>query len=97
MIPESGVYAVKVRMENSMVWRQGMMNVGTRPTFDGKRITLETHIFNFDGDIYDQLLLVSFVKRIRGEQKFDSPEELAAQLKEDEQTIMEIFEEEKEK
>lgn len=97
MIPESGVYAVKVRMENSVVWRQGMMNVGTRPTFDGKRITLETHIFNFDGDIYDQLLLVSFVKRIRGEQKFDSPEELAAQLKEDEQTIMEIFEEEKEK
>lgn len=97
MIPESGVYAVKVRMENSMVWKHGMMNVGTRPTFDGKRITLETHIFNFDGDIYDQLLLVSFVKRIRGEQKFDSPEELAAQLKEDEQTIMEIFEEEKEK
>lgn len=94
MIPASGVYAVKVRMENSVVWRRGMMNVGTRPTFDGKCITLETHIFNFDGDIYDQLLLVSFVKRIRGEQKFDSPEDLAAQLKEDEQTIIELFDEE---
>ncbi len=58
------------------------------------RLTLETHIFNFDGDIYDQLLLVGFVKRIRGEQKFDSPEELAAQLKVDEQTVLDLFEKE---
>ena len=50
----------------------------------------------FRGDIYDQLLLVSFVKRIRGEQKFDSPEELAAQLKEDEQTVLDLFEKEAE-
>lgn len=71
-----------------------MMNIGTRPTFNGKRITLETHIFNFDGDIYDQLLLVSFVKRIRGEQKFDSPEDLAVQLKEDEKVVLELFEKE---
>lgn len=91
MIPAVGVYAVKVRMEHTMVWKKGMMNIGTRPTFDGKRITLETHIFNFDGDIYDQLLLVSFVKRIRGEQKFDSPEDLAGQLRQDEQTVLEVF------
>lgn len=94
LIPAPGVYAVKVRMENSVVWRQGMMNIGTRPTFGGKRVTLEAHIFHFDGDIYGQLLLVSFVKRIRGEQKFDHPNELAAQLKEDEQCVMEMFEEE---
>ena len=73
-----------------------MMNVGNRPTFNGRQLTLETHIFNFGGDIYDQLLLVSFVKRIRGEQKFDSPEELAAQLKEDEQTVLDLFEKEAE-
>ena len=91
MIPAVGVYAVKVRMEHTMVWKKGMMNIGTRPTFDGKRITLETHIFNFDGDIYNQLLLVSFVKRIRGEQKFDSPEDLAEQLRQDEQTVLEVF------
>ena len=94
MIPAPGVYAVKARLENTVVWKRGMMNVGTRPTFDGKQLTLETHIFNFEGDIYDQLLLVSFVQRIRGERKFESPEELAAQLKEDENTIMNIFEEE---
>ncbi len=94
LIPVPGVYAVKVRLENTVTWRKGMMNVGTRPTFDGRRLTLEAHIFNFDGDIYDQLLLVSFVKRIRGEQKFESPEELAAQLKEDEQVVLELFEQE---
>ena len=92
MIPAPGVYAVKVRLENTVVWKRGMMNVGNRPTFNGKQITLETHIFNFDGDIYDQLLLVGFVKRIRGEQKFDGPEELAAQLKVDEQTVLDLFE-----
>ena len=96
MIPAPGVYAVRVRLENTVEWKRGMMNVGNRPTFNGKQITLETHIFNFDGDIYDQLLLVSFVKRIRGEQKFDSPEELAAQLKEDEQTVLDLFEKEAE-
>lgn len=74
LIPAPGVYAVRVRLENTVVWKRGMMNVGNRPTFNGRLLTLETHIFNFDGDIYDQLLLVSFVKRIRGEQKFDSPE-----------------------
>ena len=96
LIPAPGVYAVKVRLENTVVWKRGMMNVGNRPTFNGKQLTLETHIFNFEGDIYDQLLLVSFVKRIRGEQKFDSPEELAAQLKEDEQTVLDLFEKEAE-
>ena len=94
MIPAPGVYAVKARLEGTVVWKQGMMNIGTRPTFNGKQLTLETHIFNFEGDIYDQLLLVSFVKRIRGERKFESPEELAAQLKEDEQMIINLFEEE---
>ena len=96
LIPAPGVYAVRVRLENTVVWKRGMMNVGNRPTFNGRQLTLETHIFNFGGDIYDQLLLVSFVKRIRGEQKFDSPEELAAQLKEDEQTVLDLFEKEAE-
>ena len=94
LIPAPGVYAVKARMENTVVWKHGMMNIGTRPTFNGKGMTLETHIFNFDGDIYDQLLLVSFVKRIRGERKFESPEELTSQLKEDEETVVGLFDKE---
>jgi len=91
LVPAIGVYAVRVRLENSVEMKRGMMNIGTRPTFNGKRTTLETHIFNFDSDIYDQLLLVSFVQRIRGERKFESPEELAEQLKEDEEMVLELF------
>ncbi len=94
LIPAPGVYAVKARMEHTVVWKHGMMNVGTRPTFNGKQLTLETHIFNFEDDIYDQFLLVGFVKRIRGEQKFGSPEELAEQLSEDERSVLALFEKE---
>ena len=94
LIPAPGVYAVKARMEHTVVWKHGMMNVGTRPTFNGKQLTLETHLFNFEGDIYDQFLLVGFAKRIRGEQKFESPEELAEQLREDEKKVLEILDKE---
>ena len=96
MIPAAGVYAVKVRLEQGMEMKWGMMNIGTRPTFGGKRTTIETHIFHFDGDIYGQLLLVSFVHRIRGERKFESPEELAEQLREDEETVVTLLQKDKE-
>ena len=92
MLPAPGVYAVKVRLEQSVEMKHGMMNIGTRPTFNGKRLTIETHIFNFDDDIYNQMLLVSFEHRIREERKFETPEELAAQLQEDEKIALELFE-----
>ena len=88
--------AVEVRLEQGMEMKWGMMNIGTRPTFGGKRTTIETHIFHFDGDIYGQLLLVSFVHRIRGERKFESPEELAEQLREDEETVVALLQKDKE-
>ena len=94
MLPSPGVYAVRVRMEHSVVMMRGMMNIGCRPTFGGIQMTLEAHIFNFEGDIYGQLLLVSFVKRIRGERKFGNPQELAEQLREDEQSVLALFENE---
>ena len=94
LIPAPGVYAVRVRMEHSVAMMRGMMNIGCRPTFGGTQMTLEAHIFNFEGDIYGQLLVVSFVKRIRGERKFGSPQELAEQLSEDEQSVLALFEKE---
>lgn len=94
LIPAPGVYAVRVRMENTVEMKRGMMNIGMRPTFAGTQMTLEAHIFNFEGDIYGQLLLVNFVKRIRSERKFGSPEELAEQLGEDEQSVLALFEKE---
>ena len=83
LIPAAGAYAVKVRMENSVEWKHGMMNIGMRPTFDGHQQTLEVHIFRLSEDLYGQQLLVSFVKRLREEQRFESIEALIGQLQQD--------------
>ena len=63
----------------------GMMNIGRRPTFDGMNVTVEVHLFDFEGDLYGDALTVQFLRRLRDEQKFDSPDALAVQLSEDEQ------------
>lgn len=94
LIPAPGVYAVKARLSQSVEQKRAMMNIGTRPTFDGGKQTLETYIMNFSGEIYDQLLLVSFAHRIRAERKFDTLDELVVQLKADEQIVQEQFDKE---
>jgi riboflavin kinase/FMN adenylyltransferase len=83
LIPAAGAYAVKVRMENSVEWKHGMMNIGMRPTFNGQRRTLEVHVFRLNEDLYGQMLLVSFVERLREEQRFESAEALISQLQQD--------------
>lgn len=83
LVPAAGAYAVKVRMEHSVEWKHGMMNIGMRPTFDGQRRTLEVHIFRLNEDLYGQQLLVSFIERLREEQRFDSVETLVRQLQQD--------------
>lgn len=83
LIPAAGAYAVKVRMENSVEWKHGMMNIGMRPTFDGHKRTLEVHVFRLNEDLYGQQLLVSFVERLREEQRFESAEALTSQLQQD--------------
>jgi riboflavin kinase/FMN adenylyltransferase len=83
LIPASGVYAVKVKLEGSAELYHGMMNIGSRPTFGGQHQTLETHIFHFGGDIYGQQMTVLFVSRLRSEKRFDSREALMLQLESD--------------
>ena len=83
LIPAAGAYAVKVRMENSVEWKHGMMNIGMRPTFDGHKRTLEVHIFRLNEDLYGQELLVSFVERLREEKRFENVEALISQLQQD--------------
>lgn len=81
-IPSTGVYAVKVFVENSFF--NGMLNIGNRPTIDNdKHISIEVNIFNFDKDIYNQQIIVVFVGKIRDEQKFNSLDELIFQLHQD--------------
>lgn len=83
LIPALGVYAVRISGTPDGSLLQGMMNIGTRPTFDGQRLTLEANIFNFTGNLYGQRLTVFFVERLRDEQTFASPQELAAQMHRD--------------
>lgn len=96
LVPAAGVYAVTARTQRSMEMKRAMMNIGTRPTFDGHETTLETYILNFSDDIYGQTLTVSFMHRIRAEHKFDSPAELVEQLKKDAETVDKQFEKETE-
>lgn len=87
ILPKSGVYAVKVRSkgvkESGSKVFSGMMNIGMRPTYNGTTLSLEVHLFNFDGDLYGQTLTIDFLRRIRDEQPFESPEALRKQLEKD--------------
>lgn len=93
LVPAPGVYAVRARIEGTDRMLPGMMNIGTRPTFDGTRQTLEVHLLDFQGNLYGQQLLVAFVRRVRAERKFASPHELARQLELDKQEIIHILNE----
>lgn len=91
LVPAKGVYAVLVRIKSDMTSYKAMMNIGTRPTFGGKKTTLETNIFDFEGDLYHTDIIVQFVKRLRDEKKFASADELTAQLCKDRDSVKAIF------
>lgn len=91
LIPADGVYAVWTSIEGGEPM-QAMMNIGKRPTFDGKQRTLEVHIFDFEGDLYGKQIAVSFAHIVRYERYFSSAEELKRQIKKDEVSIKELFE-----
>ena len=77
LIPAPGVYAVLCGD------RAGVANLGVRPTFDGKRFVIEVHLFDFEGDLYGQKLVVDFISRIRPERRFPNSAALAAQIRQD--------------
>jgi riboflavin kinase/FMN adenylyltransferase len=82
MIPANGIYAVRVRRGTAN--HQGVVNIGVRPTFEdhGERI-VEAHILDFTGDLYGQILEIEFVGRLRSEKRFESAQELIAQMNKD--------------
>ena len=82
IIPKQGVYLIQSDLDNQVVY--GMMNIGTKPTFDTTNPSIEVHFFDWNGDLYDQTLQVKLLKWIREEQKFGSVEELQAQIHADE-------------
>ena len=93
LVPADGVYAVSVRSATSgdaLLVKNlssstftGITNIGMRPTFDGHQRSIETHILDFEGDLYGQRIEIAFVARLRDEKHFDSAEELAQQMARD--------------
>jgi len=88
LIPASGAYAVWATIGEHQERQPAMMNIGTRPTFDGRNRTLEVNILDFDGDLYGQTVTITFVARLREERHFDSPDALVRQLKEDREATL---------
>lgn len=74
-MPKDGVWAVEVEGIG-----RGVANLGVRPTVGGEKKLLEVHVLDFDGDLYGEVLNVSFLRFLRGERKFDSVEELRVQI-----------------
>ena len=85
IIPSKGVYYTNVKYNNRVF--KGLTSVGNNPTVNGKELTVETFILNFDEMIYGEELEVYFIERIRGEIKFDSLDELVEQIKKDEDFV----------
>ena len=81
LIPPNGVYASWIERKNMLY--PAVTNIGNNPTFGENERSIESHIFNFDADIYDEKILVHFVQQIRDEKKFNSLDELKIQIKND--------------
>lgn len=86
LIPKNGVYIVKSTISDKTYF--GMMNIGTRPTVDGKNLTIEVYFFDFENDIYDTSITVSILDRIRDEKKFNSFEDLKKQIEKDKESTI---------
>jgi riboflavin kinase/FMN adenylyltransferase len=90
LVPMNGVYAVDVLLRKEKY--RGICNIGVRPTVNaGNNISIETHILDFDEDIYGLDLVVEFVGRIREEVKFPSLQALKAQLEKDKTDCLKYF------
>lgn len=90
LIPKTGVYVVKSIIATKTIF--GMMNIGFRPTIEGKRQTIEVHFFDFKENLYTKSLTVEILFFLRDEEKFDSVEKLILQLKEDKKIALNYIE-----
>ena len=88
-IPKSGVYIVRTILNNTTVF--GIMNIGYRPTVNGKHQTIEVHLLDFNADLYGEKIRVHLIYRLRDEQKFASINELISQIKKDEKKARELI------
>lgn len=90
LFPKKGVYLVTSNIDGEQ--KYGIANIGTRPTLtNDKKITLEVNYLDFDGDLYNQRLKVTFIKYLRDEIKFGNTNELVNQIKQDERKARKLI------
>jgi riboflavin kinase/FMN adenylyltransferase len=91
MLPKNGVYATRVKVGGKIY--RAVTNVGVRPTFDGARITVESHLFDFSQTLTSGPMEVAFCRRLRDERKFSGPAELREQVLRDIENAKDYFQE----
>ena len=89
LLPKNGVYIVSAQLKTKQFF--GIMNIGTRPTVNGKNRTIEVHLLDFKADVYGDSIQVCLIERLRDEQKFPSIDALIEQIKLDEKKAREII------
>ena len=90
IIPKDGVYTIQIIIKNKKYY--GMLNIGYRPTVNGKNRRFEVHIFDFKSNIYDEKIKIKFLEKIRDEKKFKNLHLLKKQLIKDKITSIKIIE-----
>jgi len=89
IIPKDGVYLVETIIKDKLF--NGMMNIGHRPTIGTKNKSIEVHLFNFNEDIYGQVISITMISKIRDEKKFSSIQALKEQLVKDENYCLKLI------
>jgi riboflavin kinase/FMN adenylyltransferase len=85
-LPPDGVYVTRAQIQSGSEWGRilhGATNIGTQPTFDGTRRRVETHLLDFDGDLYGQVVNIELLQRLREERKFEGVDALVTQIQRD--------------
>jgi riboflavin kinase/FMN adenylyltransferase len=90
LLPAIGIYAVRVLLENEE--HIGLLSIGKRPTFyNAGELVTEVYIYNFNREIYGEVVTIELVERLRGEEKFNSSEDLINQMDKDKENGLKIF------
>ena len=89
LCPKKGVYVTQVIYDGKMYG--SVSNIGYNPTFGGNKLVAETHIFDFNNDIYGHPIKINLLRHLRGEKKFSSVAELSARIRKDIEIAHEVL------
>jgi riboflavin kinase/FMN adenylyltransferase len=89
LIPPHGVYATTMTIDG--IVHAGLTNIGVRPTFAERDVTIETHVLRYSGDLYGRAVRLGFVQRLRDERKFEDVDALRGQIEADRRCAERLF------